>query len=81
MGKVEKNLDHGKNKIVGGIKEATGKITGNETLELKGKMQSAKADLKRSMTGPTRLDNVKENIAGSINNRLDKNERNDTKRK
>lgn len=81
MSKMEKNLDHGKNKIVGGIKEAAGKITGNETLELKGKIQSAKADLKRNMTSSTTLENVKENIAGSINNMLDKNERNDAKRK
>lgn len=81
MSKMEKNLDHGKNKIVGGIKEAAGKMTGNETLELKGKIQSAKADLKRNMTSSTKLENVKENIAGSINNMLDKNERNDARRK
>jgi uncharacterized protein YjbJ (UPF0337 family) len=34
-----------KDKLEGGIKEALGKITDDEGLELKGKLQSMKADL------------------------------------
>ena len=39
MTKFERDLDITKNKIAGGVKEAAGKITGNQQLELKGKMQ------------------------------------------
>ena len=35
-----------KDKVIGEVKEAVGKVTGNEELELKGKIQSSKADLK-----------------------------------
>jgi len=37
-------LVNAKDKIVGEVKEAVGKATGNEELELKGKLQSTKAD-------------------------------------
>jgi len=38
-------VDNTKDKITGKIKEAVGKATGNEELELKGKIQSSKSDL------------------------------------
>ena len=76
MNKFEKGLDHAKNKLAGGVKEATGKITGNEQLELKGKMQSSKADLKKNLNVADKVENMRENIAGSINDKIDKNKRN-----
>ena len=39
-------FDHKINKFSGVFKEAAGKVTGNEQLELKGKIQSTKADVK-----------------------------------
>lgn len=53
MNEFHKDSDHAKNKIAGGVKEAAGKITGNEQLELKGKIQSGKADLKKNVTDRT----------------------------
>jgi len=39
-------LNNAKDKVLGEVKEAIGKVTGNEDLELKGKIQSSKSDLK-----------------------------------
>jgi len=50
-----------KDKIVGGVKEAVGKVTGNEELELKGKIQSTKGDI------GDKVDEIKEGIAGKTN--------------
>ncbi|PKM84839.1 MAG: CsbD family protein [Firmicutes bacterium HGW-Firmicutes-11] len=73
MSKLDRDLDHAKNKVSGEMKEAAGKITGNEQLELKGKMQSAKADLKKNMNVSDKIEDVKESIAESANNAIDKN--------
>lgn len=81
MNKFEKNLDHAKNKFAGGVKEASGKITGNEQLELKGKMQSSKADLKKDMSISDRIENVKESIAEKVNHKVDQKRKEDKKRK
>jgi len=55
-----------KDKIVGEVKEAAGKVTGNEELELEGKIQSTKADIKE------KAGEIKESIAGKINDLTDK---------
>ena len=81
MNKFKNDFDHSKNKIAGEIKEAAGKITGNEQLELKGKIQASKADLKKNVNIADRIEDIKENIAESINNRIDKNKKNSSKRK
>jgi len=60
--KVEKATD----KVVGEIKEAVGKVTGNEELELKGKIQSSKSAL------GDKVEEIKEGIAGKINDMIDK---------
>ena len=60
--KVEKAKD----KVVGEVKEAVGKVTGNEELELKGKIQSSKSDL------GDKVEEMKEGIAGKINDMIDK---------
>ncbi|SHJ19952.1 CsbD family protein [Parasporobacterium paucivorans] len=55
-----------KEKIIGEVKEAVGKVTGNEELELKGKIQSSKSDLKE------KVGDIKEGIAEKINDIIDK---------
>ena len=57
-----------KNKLVGEVKEVIGKVTNNEELELKGKLQSSASDVKE------KAEEVKENVAGKINEAIDKNE-------
>lgn len=66
MKKTGKKFNNAKDKVVGEVKEAAGKLTGNEQLELKGKIQSAKADLK------IKANDVKEVVASKFNNAIDK---------
>ena len=47
MSTFEQKLNRTKNKVAGVIKQATGKITGDDVMELKGRMQSAGADLQK----------------------------------
>lgn len=81
MSQLKRDLDHTKNKLAGGAKEAAGKVTGNEQLELKGKMQTSKADLKKNTSVANKIENVKEKIAGGINNKIDQKRKDDKKRK
>jgi len=48
-----------KDKVIGEVKEAVGKVTGNEELELKGKIQSSKPDLR------DKAHEIKEGISGN----------------
>ena len=80
MSSFKKDFDHAKNKFSGEAKKAVGKITGNEQLELKGKIQSSKADLKKNLNVADKIEDIKENIAESINNRIDKNKKKRSKR-
>jgi uncharacterized protein YjbJ (UPF0337 family) len=59
-------LENAKDKIMGETKEAAGKVTGNEELELKGKIQSSKSDIKE------KAGEVKEGIAENIDDVVDK---------
>ena len=61
-----------KDKVEGKIKEAAGELTGNEQLELKGKLQVAKVDIKKKMDVKDKVNEVKENIAEKVNDTLDK---------
>jgi len=72
MSNFKRKFDHAKNKFSGEVKEATGKITGNEQLELKGKIQSAKADFKQNMNVKDRVEDMKDGIAKAINHKIDK---------
>jgi len=74
MSKFKRKYDHAKSKFSGEVKEAAGKLTGNEQLELKGKIQSARADLKADLNAEDRAEDLKENIAEKINNMIDKKE-------
>jgi len=59
-------LKNGKDKIVGTVKEATGKFTDSNELELKGKLQTMKADI------GNKADDVKEQMMGKANQIIDK---------
>ena len=72
MSKFKRKFDFAKNKFSGEVKEATGKLTGNEQLELKGKIQSARADLKENLNVEDKAEEIKENIAEKINDMIDK---------
>lgn len=65
-------LDNSKEKIIGETKEAIGKITGNEQMELSGKLQSSKADFKKKTNVSDNVEKAKEGIAGKINDLIDK---------
>lgn len=59
-----------KDKVSGEIKDKVGQVTGNETLELKGKIQSAKSDIKEKIDVESfekEVDEIKENVAEKIN--------------
>ncbi|MBK5261570.1 MAG: CsbD family protein [Peptostreptococcaceae bacterium] len=58
-------LNNAKDKVLGEVKEAVGKVTGNEDLELKGKIQSSKSDLKEKGI------KIKKDIVESINDIID----------
>lgn len=65
-------LKNTKDKIAGKVKEAAGKVTGNEKLELKGKIQSSKSDFKKKMNIGDNADELKESTAGKINDVIDR---------
>ena len=60
-------LDNTKDKVLGEFKEAVGKVTGNKELELKGKIQSSKSDLKE------KGEKTKEDITRKVNDIIDEN--------
>jgi uncharacterized protein YjbJ (UPF0337 family) len=66
MTKSKGKIENAKDKIVGEVKEAAGKVTGNEELELEGKIQSAKSDVKK------KAGEIKEGITEKINDIIDK---------
>lgn len=65
MADFKDKLKNAKDKVVGEVKEGTGKATGNEQLELEGKIQSTKSDVKRQG------EEIKENMARKINDAMD----------
>ena len=72
MNDFNNKLDNAKDKIEGTINETAGKITGNQQLELKGKLQNKKADLEKITDIKHEVNKAKENIAGKINDMMDK---------
>jgi len=70
MNKEKRDFNNAKDKFSGKAKETVGKITGNEQLELKGKVQSSKADVKINVG--KKVDKIKEGIAGKINDKTDR---------
>jgi len=72
MNSKNDRFDNSKEKIAGETKEAVGKVTGNEQLELRGKLQSSKADFKKKTNVSDKLEKAKEGIAGKMNDMMDK---------
>ncbi len=72
MTDTKDKLDASKDKIVGEVKEAVGKVTGNESLELEGKIQSVKGDIKKKMDIGDQVEEMKEDVAETINDLIDK---------
>ena len=72
MNSKNDKFDNAKDKIAGETKEAVGKVTGNEQLELRGNLQSSKADFKKKSSD--NVEKTKEGIAGKINDMIDKND-------
>jgi uncharacterized protein YjbJ (UPF0337 family) len=72
MTKAKWDYDNAKNNFSGKAKEVAGKITCNEQLELKGKIQSSKAKLKKNANVGNKIEEIKEVIAGKLNDKIDK---------
>jgi uncharacterized protein YjbJ (UPF0337 family) len=72
MQDLEDKISVAKDKIVGGVKEVVGKASGNQELELKGKIQSFKADINETTNIGDRVEEIKESVAGMINDSIDK---------
>ncbi len=81
MNNIRKNIDHSQNKVAGAVKEVAGKITGNAQLELEGKLQASKADLKKTLNVTDKIEGIKEKVAEGINDRIDLGRKNNVKRK
>ncbi len=74
MTSLKNKVVNAKDKVVGEVKESVGKATGNEELELKGKIQSAKSDIKEKAydTGD-KAKKIKKDVIAEINNMADEN--------
>lgn len=72
MGDSKDTIKNKKDMIEGKSKETIGKIIGNEQLELKGKFQAAKADIKEKTNITDKIDEAKEEMAKKVNDALDK---------
>jgi uncharacterized protein YjbJ (UPF0337 family) len=61
-----KKIKNAKDKVVGEVKEAVGKATNNPELEIKGKIQSTKADVNM------KTEKIKDNVKREVNKAFDK---------
>lgn len=68
----ENKLKEIKDKVVGSVKEATGKVTDNEELELKGKLQKGVGKA-REVAGDVadKAKDVKDDVLDTVNKKLD----------
>lgn len=73
MSDFKKKATIAKDKILGEVKETVGKASGNEALELEGKLQSIKADIKGKINIGDKAEEVKQGISAKINGVIDLN--------
>ena len=66
MSNLNNKVENVKDKVTGKTKEAAGRATGSQEMELKGKLQYQKGDLK------DKVDKTKEKITEKFNDTLDK---------
>lgn len=59
MNSSERKISRAKNKVAGVVKQVAGKITGDEVLELKGRMQSSQADFQQKTDVKDAVDKIK----------------------
>ena len=71
MKDLKDKMDNAIDKIAGEVNETAGKFTGNKQLELKGKLQGSKADLEKELNIKDNINEIKENIADKIINKMD----------
>lgn len=70
MEDIKKKLEKTKEKVLGEGKETMGKLTGNQELELKGKIQSARVDIMENVEDG--IKDLRQGVAEKINNVIDK---------
>ena len=75
MTRNKRKFGRAKDKFSGTFKEIAGKLTGNERLELKGKIQSSRANIKKKMDIGEKVVAVEEVIASKINDKIDRKRR------
>ena len=63
---MKNELENGKDKIIGKIKETAGDITDDDELEFKGKLQTMKADI------GNKVEDMKDAVLDKANDLLDK---------
>ena len=66
MSNLNNKVENGKDKVVGKTKESVGRGTGSQEMELKGRLQYQKGDLKE------KVDRTKEKITEKYNDTLNK---------
>ena len=66
MSNLNNKVENAKDKVIGKTKESAGRATGSQEMELKGKLQYQKGDLKE------KVDNTKEKITEKYNDTLNK---------
>ena len=80
MTSLKNKVMNAKDKVVGEVKESVGKATGNEELELKGKVQSAKSDIKeKAYDAGNKAKEMKKEVIAEINNMVDENKETNSK--
>jgi uncharacterized protein YjbJ (UPF0337 family) len=68
------NNKHSKlDKVAGAIKESTGKIIGSEQLELEGKLQKKRGEIKEA--AEELVEDLKEKASEIVNNHIDKHDK------
>ena len=63
---LNNKVENAKDKVIGKTKESVGRATGSQEMELKGRLQYQKGDLK------DKVDKTKEKITEKFNDTLDK---------
>ena len=71
MTDLKDKLKNAKDKVAGETKEAVGKVTDNEELEFKGKVQSTKADISKN------IHDKKDDVVDKVNEKIDEHDRKD----
>jgi len=67
MSNIKDKFESVKDKVIGKTNQSVGKATGSEETELKGRIQSQKAELRE------KFGDAKEKVAKKINNKFDEN--------